>query len=164
MTLKPWSQDLEAIDAVREKQGRIVVASGCFDFIHIGHLEHFKEARKLGDCLVVLISDDASVKAMKGKERPVFHETDRRDLLLALEPVDFVFIHPQFKLLPLLTALAPCTFVKGPDYQGQTPKLLRDIVGDIVVAGDVKKDSTSAIIERCATIYQQSEKRRIRGN
>lgn len=162
--MKAWSEDLKLIAAIREKHGPIVVASGCFDFIHIGHLEHFKAARKLGACLVVLISDDSSVKSMKGEERPVFKQEDRRDLLLALEPVDFVLIHPQNKLLSLLTALTPCTFVKGPDYQGATPKILRDIVGDIVIAGDVKKDSSSAIIERCAIIHRESEKHRERKN
>ena len=155
MTFSRWMDELNQIEKLKEGGGRIVVASGCFDFLHLGHLSHLTEARALGDFLLVLISDDLSVKAMKGPERPVFKEEDRKALLLALAPVDSVMIHPQAQLVPLLQQLAPCTFVKGPDYNGITPKWLKDIVGEIVVTGDSKADSTSLIIERCASIHAE---------
>lgn len=147
------------MDERRQEGAKPVVASGCFDLLHVGHLRHFRAARAQGDLLVVLISDDPSVRMMKGRLRPVFAQDDRRELLLALDPVDAVIVHPQAALRPVLKRLAPCVFVKGPDYKGFAPRWLTDIVGEIVLVGPAKVDSTRAVIRRCARIQAEVEAR-----
>lgn len=78
------------------KQGRktIVLAGGCFDIIHIGHIKFLEEAKKLGDVLFVLLESDAKVKKLKGTNRPIFTQKERATVLSALEMIDYVVLLP----------------------------------------------------------------------
>ena len=69
---------------------RVVLANGCFDLLHVGHLDYLRSARAVGDVLVVAVNDDASVRALKGEQRPIHPIAERMELLAALRPVDYV--------------------------------------------------------------------------
>ena len=78
----------------RENKGRIVLTGGCFDILHIGHVRFLSEAKKMGDTLVVLLENDAKVKKLKGKNRPIFTQEIRAEMLSALACVDLVVVLP----------------------------------------------------------------------
>lgn len=106
------------IAAVRSRGGRIVATGGCFDLLHAGHVETLTAARALGDCLVVLLNSDASVRALKGNGRPLQRAADRRRVLEALAAVDAVILFEEPDPAPALRALRPHVWVKGGDYTG----------------------------------------------
>jgi len=78
----------------RKNKGRIVLTGGCFDILHVGHVRFLSEAKKLGDTLVVLLESDENVKKLKGKNRPVFIQKERAEMLSALRSVDFIVLLP----------------------------------------------------------------------
>ncbi len=101
---------------VRTAGGTVVVAGGCFDLLHAGHLYLLDAARRLGDCLIVAVNSDASVRRLKGAGRPVIGETDRVALIGALRCVDAVAVFDEDSPIELLRRLRPHVFAKGGDY------------------------------------------------
>ncbi|MEW6742060.1 MAG: adenylyltransferase/cytidyltransferase family protein [Planctomycetota bacterium] len=138
------------LDERRARGERIVVASGCFDLLHVGHVRYLEVARGLGDTLVVLVSDDASVRRLKGPGRPVIPATERAEVLRALRVVDEVIVHVQKWLMPLLDRIRPAVFAKGSDYEEFPCERFEGVVERIVFVGGKAGVSTSEIIRRCA--------------
>src|SRR6266511_703833 len=95
---------------------KLVVTNGCFDLLHVGHVRYLQAARRLGDFLVVGINSDASVRALKGPERPLVPEHERAEVLAALACVDAVVIFAEPTAERLVAVLRPDTYVKGDDY------------------------------------------------
>jgi D-beta-D-heptose 7-phosphate kinase / D-beta-D-heptose 1-phosphate adenosyltransferase len=108
------AQDL--IARVRSARGTVVAAGGCFDLLHAGHVSLLTAARALGDCLIVCLNSDASVRRQKGADRPFVSEDDRAAVLLALACVDAVVVFDEDTPLALLDRLRPDVFAKGADY------------------------------------------------
>lgn len=104
------------IARVRASGGTVVAAGGCFDLLHAGHVSLLSAARALGDCLVVCLNSDRSVRRQKGADRPYVGEADRAAVLLALECVDAVVAFDEDTPLALLDRLRPDVFAKGADY------------------------------------------------
>ncbi len=105
-----WRDELEA-------QGqRLVFTNGCFDLLHVGHVRYLEQARALGDALLVAVNGDASVRALKGPERPVNPQDDRAEVLAALRCVDAVVIFEETRATNLLRAVRPQLYAKGGDY------------------------------------------------
>jgi D-beta-D-heptose 7-phosphate kinase/D-beta-D-heptose 1-phosphate adenosyltransferase len=100
--------------------GTIVATGGCFDLLHAGHIELLARSRSLGDCLVVLLNSDASVRRLKGTGRPIVTAADRRRVLEALEAVDAVAIFDEDTPVAALEQVRPDVFVKGGDYAAMT--------------------------------------------
>jgi len=100
-----------------------VLAHGVFDLLHVGHIRHLREAKALGDVLVVTLTEDSRVN--KGPGRPAFTETLRAEALAALEAVDFVAISRHATAVPVIATIKPNVYVKGPDYKDAA----RDITG-----------------------------------
>src|SRR6478736_1613153 len=126
----------KALDEFLSKnQGKkIVFTNGCFDIIHKGHVTYLNEAKKLGDLLVIGLNSDASVKRLKGPERPINNELDRQYVLSQLKSVDFVEIFQDDTPLNLILKVRPKILVKGGDWK------IDQIVGGkevIVDGGDV---------------------------
>jgi len=130
---------------------KIVFTNGCFDIVHVGHVQMLIEAKKQGDYLIVGLNSDASVKRLKGNSRPINRELDRKFLLENLKPVDEVVIFEEDTPLELIKKIKPNVLVKGGDWS------IDQIVGaDFVLenGGEVKslifKDgySTTKIIEK----------------
>jgi rfaE bifunctional protein nucleotidyltransferase chain/domain len=103
---------------VREAGGVVVAAGGCFDILHPGHVHLLQQARAAGDCLIVCVNSDQSVRRLKGPGRPVNTAADRAELLLALGCVDAVEIFEEDTPVEVLGRLRPHLFVKGGDYRG----------------------------------------------
>ncbi|HEX8860637.1 MAG TPA: D-glycero-beta-D-manno-heptose 1-phosphate adenylyltransferase, partial [Actinomycetes bacterium] len=114
---------LELAAGVRRRGGRVVATGGCFDVLHPGHLDLLRQARALGDCLVVCLNSDASVRRLKGPGRPIVPERGRVAMLEALEPVDAVALFDEDGPAALLERLRPDVWVKGGDYTlGELPE------------------------------------------
>jgi rfaE bifunctional protein nucleotidyltransferase chain/domain len=106
-----------AVASDRAAGQRIVFTNGVFDLLHPGHVRYLREARALGDRLVVGLNADASVRRLgKGDERPILAEADRAEVLAALEMVDYVSVFEEDTPLELIRALAPDVLVKGGDW------------------------------------------------
>ena len=111
---------LKRIAAALNKKGRkIVFTNGCFDILHYGHVMYLEKARRTGDCLIVGINSDLSVKRIKGPHRPVVNEFDRARVLAGLESVDFVAIFNEETPLKLIQALKPDRLIKGSDWKNK---------------------------------------------
>ncbi|MDQ1290188.1 MAG: hypothetical protein QG622_3754 [Actinomycetota bacterium] len=110
--------DLTERLAVRRAAGvRVVLSQGCFDLVHLGHVRHFRQARALGDLLVVAVTEDRFVA--KGPGRPLFTQAERLEALAELECVDFVVPNPTATALPVLEVLRPDVYVRGAEYEAE---------------------------------------------
>ncbi len=113
----PLDEIAEKIQAAKANGRRIVTTNGCFDLLHLGHVEYLIQARTLGDLLVVGLNSDDSVRKLKGPTRPIFEEKVRAKQLAALEAVDFVTIFPEATPERFLSLVFPHIHVKGGDYK-----------------------------------------------
>jgi rfaE bifunctional protein nucleotidyltransferase chain/domain len=104
--------------SVRQNGGTVVATGGCFDLLHAGHVRSLTAARELGDCLIVCLNSDDSVRRLKGPERPIIGQHDRAELLLAMECVDAVLVFDEDTPETALERLRPDIWVKGGDYKG----------------------------------------------
>ncbi|MBX7220875.1 MAG: D-glycero-beta-D-manno-heptose 1-phosphate adenylyltransferase [Blastocatellia bacterium] len=109
--------ELVAIRTRLKAEGkRVVFTNGCFDLMHPGHVRYLREARKLGDALIVAINSDRSVSELKGPARPILREMERAEVLAALEMVDFVVVFDDLDPRATIVALLPDVLVKGGDW------------------------------------------------
>lgn len=111
--LSPLTEDFLA----KNKNKKIVFTNGCFDLLHLGHVEYLNEARALGDCLIVAINSDESVRKIKGSNRPINNEEDRKKMLLNLRAVDCVQIFKDETPLQIIKQIRPKVLVKGGDWK-----------------------------------------------
>lgn len=141
-----------SLAAWRARQpGRVVFTNGVFDLIHPGHVDVLVEARARGDVLIVGVNSDASVKRLKGPDRPVRSEGERVYVLAALEAVDAVTLFEQDTPLDLVQLLQPDVIVKGGDYSPDTvvgAKEVRARGGDVVIIPLTPGHSTTSTIDR----------------
>ncbi len=104
------------LSRLKRKGKRVVFTNGCFDILHYGHVNYLEQARRKGDCLVVALNSDTSVRKLKGHKRPVVNEHDRLRVIAALESVDYVTLFGEATPLAVITALMPDVLVKGGDW------------------------------------------------
>jgi len=107
-------------ESLRSAGKKIVATNGCFDLLHVGHVRYLQAARALGDLLVVGLNGDGSVYELKGAGRPITTQSDRAEILAALECVDLVTIFPEIRATKFLAAVRPAVYVKGGDYTSET--------------------------------------------
>jgi rfaE bifunctional protein nucleotidyltransferase chain/domain len=107
-------------EKLRSAGNKIVATNGCFDLLHVGHVRYLQAARALGDVLVVGLNGDGSVRRLKGPGRPITGESDRAEILAALQSVDLVTVFPEVRATKFLAAARPAVYVKGGDYTPQT--------------------------------------------
>ena len=143
------AQELRGLRAARPGL-RVVLANGCFDLLHVGHLRYLADARSRGDLLVVALNDDASVRALKGPRRPLMPLAERAELVAALRCVDRVTSFAERDLEATLRALRPDVHAKGTDYTAETvPEAAvdRELGVQVAICGDPKERSSSAFLE-----------------
>ena len=143
----------EVASRTRAAGGRVVATGGCFDLLHAGHVAMLEAARALGDCLVVLMNSDDSVRRLKGPDRPLVHEDDRAAVLRALRCVDAVEVFDEDTPERALADLAPDVFAKGADYApDDLPEaaLVRRLGGEVVTLPYIAGRSTTRLIEEVA--------------
>jgi rfaE bifunctional protein nucleotidyltransferase chain/domain len=127
----------------------VVLANGCFDVLHVGHVRYLEGARALGDLLVVAVNSDKQVAALKGPGRPILPEWERAEIVASLEAVDLVTIFEEPTVETLLLALRPNIHAKGTDYTADTVperEVVRSYGGRVAIVGDPKNHSTSQLI------------------
>ncbi len=141
---------LKKIIAREKKKGkRIVLANGCFDLFHIGHIRYLREARRAGDLLVVGLNSDSSVRRLKGKDRPILNQEERAEILSAFSMVDYLTIFGELNVEKILLALKPDVHAKGSDYTARTVperETVKSYGGKIAIVGGPKVRSTSVLI------------------
>ena len=149
--LLPASLLAERLAPIRRAGKRIVFTNGCFDLLHPGHLHTLTQAKALGDVLVVAINSDASVKRLKGDQRPILNQEERAVMLSALAVVDYVTMFAEDTPLEVIHLLLPDVLVKGGDW-GADAVVGRDVVeangGKVVLIPYQAGFSTTDIIER----------------
>jgi D-beta-D-heptose 7-phosphate kinase/D-beta-D-heptose 1-phosphate adenosyltransferase len=154
------------IERLKEEGKRIIFTNGCFDILHAGHTRYLREAKKLGDTLVLAVNSDASVRSIKGERRPIVPEAERAEILASLDSVDYVTIFDELTPLALIEFLQPDILVKGGDWAE----------GDVVGADSVRKwggrvalmpvlegASTTNIIEKVLQVYHEGNRTDKRG-
>jgi rfaE bifunctional protein nucleotidyltransferase chain/domain len=132
----------------------IILANGCFDLLHVGHVRYLHAAKKLGGKLVVAINSDESVRGLKGKGRPLMPAEERAEILAALADVDAVVIFDEPNVRALIREIRPDVQVKGTDYTADAvPE--RDAMlacgGRVEIVGDPKDHSATELINRIGT-------------
>lgn len=141
----------KTLTGLRAKGKKVVFTNGCFDLFHTGHLKLLREARKLGDALVVAINSDKSVRKLKGPGRPYITETDRAVLIAALDCVDYLCVFEEDTPLELIKELKPDVLVKGGDYRREEVVgggFVEGLGGRVVIIPLVKGMSTSSLAEK----------------
>ena len=121
-TVFPREQLPARLAAQRAAGARIVFTNGVFDLLHLGHLRYLRQARHLGDLLVVGVNSDESTRQLKGPERPLVPEAERAELLAALDCVDYVMIFDEPTAEATLALLQPEVYVKGADYAARASR------------------------------------------
>jgi D-beta-D-heptose 7-phosphate kinase/D-beta-D-heptose 1-phosphate adenosyltransferase len=136
---------------LKQNGKRIVFTNGCFDILHYGHVRYLQDARSKGDCLVVAVNSDSSIKKIKAKNRPVIAQSDRLKTVAALASVDFVVLFSEDNPLRLIKALKPDVLIKGADWSKKKiigADFVESYGGKVLTVNLVKGRSTSALIEK----------------
>lgn len=156
----PWNvsdkvkslDEIKGLIAAAKTEGKIVVfTNGCFDLLHRGHIHLLREAKALGDLLVVAVNSDRSVKLIKGPARPIVSETDRVELIAAMEMVDYVLSFDEPDPYHIVSILRPNIIVKGGDWSAAQVvggDLVQRNGGKVVVVPYLKGFSTTEIIAK----------------
>ena len=132
---------------------KLVLTNGCFDLLHAGHIRYLEEARRLGDALIVAVNSDASVRELKGPDRPLNGELDRAEVLSALRCVDHVTVFTGKRVTEVIRALQPAIYAKGGDYTVETldpgeRSALEEAGTEIRLLSLVPGRSTTSLLER----------------
>ena len=153
------TKDIGTFCAVLRKGGqKVVFTNGCFDILHAGHVTYLEKARSFGDCLVLGLNSDSSVKANKGPSRPINSENDRVKVVGALKAVDYVVLFGEQTAEALIAKVKPDVYVKGGDYTLDTlpeAKIVQSYGGQVEFVQMVEGRSTTRIIDK---ISQQPDK------
>jgi rfaE bifunctional protein nucleotidyltransferase chain/domain len=146
----------DAVGAARSQGDRVILANGCFDLLHVGHIRYLEGAKRLGGILVVGINSDRQAHALKGEGRPFAPENERAEIIASLGCVDFVTIFDEPNVEHLIAALRPDVHAKGTDYTiDSVPEreAVRAVGGTVAIVGDPKDHSSTELISR---LYGQS--------
>lgn len=147
------------VDDWRRSGEQIILTNGVFDMLHVGHVRYLQGAKALGGKVVVAVNSDASVHKIKGPSRPLMPESERAEIVAALEAVDAVVIFSEPDVRALIRELRPNVQAKGTDYTRESVPEREDVIaagGRVEIVGDPKDHSTTALIAR---LEQTSEKK-----
>ena len=148
-----------AVEGERAEGNTVVLANGCFDLFHVGHVRYLEGAKALGDVLVVGINSDVQAHKLKGEGRPFTPETERAEIVAALRCVDFVSIFDEPTVEEVIRAIRPDVHAKGTDYTPDTVperEIVREVGGRVAIVGDPKDHSSTDLIAavRCGNPVQ----------
>jgi rfaE bifunctional protein nucleotidyltransferase chain/domain len=141
------------VQAWKDAGQQVVLANGCFDLLHVGHVRYLRGAKQLGGKLVVAVNSDESVRACKGPGRPLMPANERAEILAALADVDAVVIFSEADVRALIRELRPHVQAKGTDYTPETVPERDEVIaggGRVEIVGDAKQHATTAFLERLA--------------
>lgn len=149
--IKNLSQVKSLARKLGRKKKKIILAEGCFDVIHVGHIRYLQSAKKQGGVLFVAVNSDRTVKMLKGSGRPVFPVKERTEIINSVEGVDYVFEYDSISSNKLLAALRPDIYAKGTDYTKK--RLIKSegiagFSGKIAIVGDRKTHASSGMVRK----------------
>jgi rfaE bifunctional protein nucleotidyltransferase chain/domain len=134
----------------RRRGARIVLANGCFDLFHVGHIRYLAGAKALGDVLIVGLNSDDQVRKLKGENRPFVPERERAEIISALKFVDYVTIFGEPTVTELIRAVRPDFHAKGTDYTPDSVperEIVKEYGGKVAIVGDPKDHSSTDLIQ-----------------
>ncbi len=147
------------LERLQREGKKIVFTNGCFDILHVGHTRYLKEAKQLGDVLVLALNSDDSVRAIKGDKRPLVPENERADVVASLTSVDYVTIFSETTPLTLIEYIKPDVLVKGGDWAEESIVGRESVVkwgGRVAIIPEIKGASTTNIVAKIRKVYGDS--------
>lgn len=138
---------------------KLVFTNGCFDILHAGHVTYLEFARAQGDCLLLGLNSDASVRRNKGNDRPINHEDDRARVIAALECIDYVVLFDEDEPKTLIEKIIPDVLVKGADWAHYVSgrEAVEAAGGKVVLAQMLEGRSTTGTIEKVLKVYGEKQ-------
>ena len=150
--------ELKAIVERLKREGKkVVFTNGCFDILHAGHTRYLREARKLGDALILALNSDSSVRSIKGPMRPIVPEAERAEVVASLDSVDYVTIFDELTPLELIEFLQPDVIVKGGDWAEKDivgAEAVRKWGGRVAIMPVIEGASTTNIIDKVLQVHR----------
>ncbi len=145
---------------LKSENKAVVFTNGCFDLIHSGHIHLFKEAKKLGDVLIVAVNDDESVKKIKGPARPIFPLAERLEILEAIQSIDCLLPFSEETPRRVISTLLPDVLVKGGDWKLEEVigrQEVENAGGKVVLVPFLKGQSTSRLLSKILRVHRTGE-------
>jgi len=147
----------EIIKKLKAEGKRVVLANGCFDLIHGGHISYLESSKSRGDILVVAVNSDRSIKKIKGEKRPIYPEKERLEILEAIEHIDYLMVFDENTVDGILRELHPDVHAKGTDYTKETVperETAKELGIETYIAGAPKENATKDIIKLILSRYK----------
>ena len=154
------SQLTRIIQEHKKRGQKIVLANGCFDLIHVGHIRYLKESKKKGDILVLALNSDSSIRKLKGEGRPILNQKERAVIASSFYFIDYITFFDEPNVEKVLLALKPEIHAKGSDYTEETvpeKETVKGYGGTIAITGGPKIKSTSQLIKEIASKIKDRE-------
>ena len=149
--IHPLSRLAEIRKSLKKEGRKVVFTNGCFDLLHSGHVHVFKEAKKLGDVLIVGVNDDRSIKAIKGAARPIFPLAERMEILEAIHFIDYLVSFSEETPQKVISVLLPDVLVKGEDWKRDEVVGREEVEqagGEVVLVSLCEGQSTTSVLEK----------------
>ena len=154
------SQLTRIIQEHKKRGQKVVLANGCFDLIHVGHIRYLKESKKKGDILVLALNSDSSIRKLKGEGRPILNQKERAVIASSFYFIDYITFFDEPNVEKVLLALKPDIHAKGSDYTEETvpeKETVKGYGGTIAITGGPKIKSTSQLIKEIASKIKDRE-------
>jgi rfaE bifunctional protein nucleotidyltransferase chain/domain len=155
--ITPRNELKDTVDRLKREGKKVVFTNGCFDILHAGHTRYLREARKLGDALILALNSDSSVRSIKGPMRPIVPEAERAEVVAALASVDYVTVFDELTPLELIEFLRPDVIVKGGDWAEKDivgAETVRKWGGRVAIMPEIEGASTTNIIDKVLQVYR----------
>jgi len=154
--ITPRNELKATVERLKREGKKVVFTNGCFDILHAGHTRYLREARKLGDALILALNSDISVRSIKGPMRPIVPEAERAEVVASLDSVDYVTVFDELTPLELIEYLRPDVIVKGGDWAEKDivgAEAVRKWGGRVAVMPEIEGASTTNIIDKVLQVY-----------
>jgi rfaE bifunctional protein nucleotidyltransferase chain/domain len=158
--ITPRNELKTTVDRLKREGKKVVFTNGCFDILHAGHTRYLREARKLGDALILALNSDSSVRSIKGPMRPIVPESERAEVVGALDSVDYVTVFDELTPLELIEFLRPDVIVKGGDWAEKDivgAETVRKWGGRVAIMPEIEGASTTNIIDKVLQVYRSAD-------
>jgi D-beta-D-heptose 7-phosphate kinase/D-beta-D-heptose 1-phosphate adenosyltransferase len=164
--ITPRNELKATVERLKREGKKVVFTNGCFDILHAGHTRYLREARKLGDALILALNSDSSVRSIKGPMRPIVPEAERAEVVAALDSVDYVTVFDELTPLELIEFLRPDVIVKGGDWAEKDivgAETVRKWGGRVAIMPEIEGASTTNIIDKVLQVYRSGDEAGKRG-
>jgi rfaE bifunctional protein nucleotidyltransferase chain/domain len=164
--ITPRNELKATVERLKREGKKVVFTNGCFDILHAGHTRYLREARKLGDALILALNSDSSVRSIKGPMRPIVPEAERAEVVASLDSVDYVTVFDELTPLELIEFIRPDVIVKGGDWAEKDivgAETVRKWGGRVAIMPEIEGASTTNIIDKVLQVYRSADEAGKRG-